>query len=408
MGERIWTPKGEALWKTIQGGENRLCLGMNSCDFYRDGRTVSDLWDFLGADRHPMLRGLMLSSGIDETYIGGKASAYDKAYALAEVLPRWAGNPYYAAIHDLLEKIFFCSVPLNTETLPDIWQKVAYQLAAEDMSISAVVKAYGFTRVLYPASGMPQVPLGGEPCLFHNITPVISPYHPAFADMLMEMSSLSAQTAVSAIEEIAHGEMQDAAAQGGVYYVTDVSAMTDFPRPHPYPAGQVCQKLSCKEEVSDSERDLLLAQMLRYVADNMSAHEGTLVLEGIRPAVYERMLVYLKDQKIGHLPLCVTQCPEDAVSLIRLGAKVALTLELTSTELQIEDAINRVAAGAPIGCLAGLCLSAKGIVDLPLIYRIEKLFCGCIAAWGERGLGPADQGSMSAVAEGVLRPVLRR
>ena len=71
---------------------------------------------------------LLRLCGAKEREIGDEASDYEKLSALAKSMPLLAGHPITARVAVLLESVFSISIPLNPDTVADIWQQTANQL----------------------------------------------------------------------------------------------------------------------------------------------------------------------------------------------------------------------------------------------------------------------------------------
>ncbi|MBR3437959.1 MAG: glucuronate isomerase [Clostridia bacterium] len=76
----------------------------------------------------------MRSCGVDEKYITGNATGYEKFKALAEIMPGLIGNPLYHWTHLELQRYFDIYEPLSAKTCDDIWERA-----------NAKIKAGGFT-----------------------------------------------------------------------------------------------------------------------------------------------------------------------------------------------------------------------------------------------------------------------
>ncbi len=88
----------------------------------------------------------MRSNGIDEKYITGDASDYEKFMAWAKTMPMAIGNPLYHWTHLELQRYFGVYEVLNEKTAPAIWEKVNKQLNGEgfrarDLIVKSNVKA---------------------------------------------------------------------------------------------------------------------------------------------------------------------------------------------------------------------------------------------------------------------------
>lgn len=87
---------------------------------------IAELW--LGGDHYKWRA--MRSFGIEEKYITGDASGYEKFKAWAKVLPACIGNPLYHWTHLELQRYFDIYEPLNEQTCDMIWQKANEKIAA--------------------------------------------------------------------------------------------------------------------------------------------------------------------------------------------------------------------------------------------------------------------------------------
>lgn len=91
-------------------------------------RNITELW--LGGDHYKWRA--MRSNGVEEYYITGGASDYEKFEKWAEVMPRLIGNPLYHWTHLELQRYFDIYEPLSPATCANIWERCNKRL--EDMS----------------------------------------------------------------------------------------------------------------------------------------------------------------------------------------------------------------------------------------------------------------------------------
>jgi len=83
---------------------------------------------------------LMRSNGIDEEYITGGASDYDKFKAWAKTVPYTIGNPLYHWTHLELRRFFGIYELLNEENVDIIWEKANAKLALDDFTPRGLIK----------------------------------------------------------------------------------------------------------------------------------------------------------------------------------------------------------------------------------------------------------------------------
>ncbi|UOF90310.1 glucuronate isomerase [Fodinisporobacter ferrooxydans] len=82
----------------------------------------------------------MRSNGIDENYVTGDASDYDKFMAWAKTVPMTIGNPLYNWTHLELQRFFGIHDILNEETAPAIWEKANALLNQEGFAARDLIK----------------------------------------------------------------------------------------------------------------------------------------------------------------------------------------------------------------------------------------------------------------------------
>ena len=82
----------------------------------------------------------MRSNGIDEKFITGDGSDYDKFMAFAKTVPMTLGNPLYHWVHLELQRFFGIHEVLNEKTAPAIWEKVNEMLNGEGFKVQDLIK----------------------------------------------------------------------------------------------------------------------------------------------------------------------------------------------------------------------------------------------------------------------------
>jgi glucuronate isomerase len=83
---------------------------------------------------------VMRANGVDEKYITGDASDYDKFIAWAKTLPMTIGNPLYHWSHLELQRFFGIHDAINEQTAPVIWEKVNALLNSEGFGARDLIK----------------------------------------------------------------------------------------------------------------------------------------------------------------------------------------------------------------------------------------------------------------------------
>ncbi len=93
---------------------------------------------FLGGDHYKWRQ--LRTNGIDEEYITGGASDYDKWLAFAKIMPRLIGNPLYHWTHLELKRYFGIDATLCEENAREIYDKVSDMLQRDEFTTQGLIK----------------------------------------------------------------------------------------------------------------------------------------------------------------------------------------------------------------------------------------------------------------------------
>ena len=96
---------------------------------------IAELW--LGGDHYKWRA--MRSCGIDEEFITGNSSDYEKFHAYASIMPKLIGNPLYHWSHMELRRYFGYKGILNADTCDEIWQLCNEKLSEYEMSVRNII-----------------------------------------------------------------------------------------------------------------------------------------------------------------------------------------------------------------------------------------------------------------------------
>ena len=104
----------------------------------RQYENISKLW--LEGDHYKWR--LMRWHGVDERYITGDASDWEKFEAFANTLIHAAGNPLYHWSHLELQRYFDCYLPLKPDTVKDIW-RICNEKLKSGFTVRDIIKQSG-------------------------------------------------------------------------------------------------------------------------------------------------------------------------------------------------------------------------------------------------------------------------
>ncbi|MCI9144371.1 MAG: glucuronate isomerase, partial [Lachnospiraceae bacterium] len=104
---------------------------------------ITQVW--LGGDHYKWR--LMRSFGVDEKYITGDASDYEKFCKWAECLGKAIGNPLFHWSHLELQRYFGYHGVLNKKTADEVWKLCNEKLAQPSMSVRNLIKQSNVTLI---------------------------------------------------------------------------------------------------------------------------------------------------------------------------------------------------------------------------------------------------------------------
>jgi len=99
-------------------------------------KSITEVW--LGGDHYKWR--LMRANGVDERYVTGDASDYEKFQKWAETLERCIGNPVYEWSHLELKRFFGYEGTLSPETVDEVWELANRKLATPEFSCRNLIR----------------------------------------------------------------------------------------------------------------------------------------------------------------------------------------------------------------------------------------------------------------------------
>ncbi|MFI3208429.1 MAG: glucuronate isomerase, partial [Eubacteriales bacterium] len=118
---------------------------INPKEIYEDRQfeNITQVW--LGGDHYKWRQ--MRSNGIEEKYITGDASDYEKFIKWAETLELAIGNPLYHWSHLELKKYFGYEGYLNSSTADEVWNICNERLQQPDCSVRKLIQNSNVTLI---------------------------------------------------------------------------------------------------------------------------------------------------------------------------------------------------------------------------------------------------------------------
>lgn len=136
------TPTAQHLYKTYADMKVTPVLDyhchINPQEIYEDRQfeNITQVW--LGGDHYKWRQ--MRTNGVDEKYITGDASDYEKFEKWAETMPKLIGNPLYHWSHYELRYYFGYQGNLNPDTCKEVWDLVNAKLNTPEFSVRNLIR----------------------------------------------------------------------------------------------------------------------------------------------------------------------------------------------------------------------------------------------------------------------------
>ncbi len=333
---------------------------------------ISNLAELLGIGQHSGLSDMMRMSGVDEIYVTGGASDYDKTEALFFALSLWTGHPYVNAVQEVICRLTGHCYSLAVASLPEIWQDVAKSLRETQPTVSDLSRLFGIDRMTCLLTPAQFEKLPQREAIDDGISLCLHISHAAL-DVLWEKSVTRRITPHNALMDATEGMtayLDTLAAHGCRGVAVSLAEEARFVKPNPYTPAQAMLRLQKGERLEDHERSLVLFQTLRLLGGECLRRGWTLTLLDPQPQVSTALIPYL--QTCRSLPTLVTVSDTPTVDALRSGGYV-YPLPLCAHEASTSQKLRDLAARMPIGCLCGLYAPLQGVIDLPLWEGIGKM-----------------------------------
>ncbi|TLX78120.1 glucuronate isomerase [Labilibacter sediminis] len=89
----------------------------------------------------------MRANGVDEKYITGNASDFEKFLKWAETVPNTLRNPLYHWTHMELSKPFGIKKMLNADTAKEVYDNASHQLSSGQLSVQSTLKKFNVEKL---------------------------------------------------------------------------------------------------------------------------------------------------------------------------------------------------------------------------------------------------------------------
>lgn len=409
---------------------------------------ITELW--LYADHYKWRA--MRSCGVDEKYITGNASDYEKFSEYCRIMPLLIGNPLYHWSHLELRRYFDCELTINSSNCESIWKITSEKIAkdnwgardyirnsnvklvcttddpADDLHYHSEIKKSGFEVQVLPAF-RPDKGLNIER---KGVAAYIKVLGQSTGVDIVDLDSLCRAYSVSLDRFEAMG--CKTADHGMDNYIM-------FSKPDPYHANEIFKKAIANDgaDIGDEELALWKSQMMRFFGIEyvkrgwvLQLHYG--VLRNPNKTMFSRLgadsgfdtihaknciadmaelLNYLEENNALPKTVIYPINPSDNAAVGTLcgsfcrgdGSNMPTVLQGSGWWFNdnidgMEEQMKSFANLASLGNFLGMLTDSRSFMSYPRHEYFRRILCNIIGGWVEKGLYP-DYDSSAEIVERI-------
>lgn len=391
-----------------------LCCHLDASALAENKRitNITELW--LYGD--PKKWELMRVCGVDERFITGNASDYEKFREFCRIMPMLIGNPQYIACHIELQRFFGCKLTINSDNCETIWKETSDKLAKHRLGALDYVKMSGAKTIFVvcaPTDSLNPYEIIRSHCAGLSVLPVFSP------DKCFDVNQKGIAAYLSEVGKIAsvdicdydsfcqaHGVLMDqfgAIGCNSAYHKMCVDHC--FIKPDMHHADLILKKaLSGRyAEITKDELSLWKTQLMRFFGTEYLKRNWVMQIDcsPSRNSETEAILSYMSSSNvipktvlfsnntIDHAlvtEICKTLCRIDQNRSVTVIQGIGGIAEVGEDELEttIANIASKTAIGSVIGAQSGDC----GYSGHTMHELFRKSLCNVIGNWVDKGICP--------------------
>ena len=382
----------------------------------------------------------MRSCGVDEKYITGKSSDFEKFSEFCRIMPLLAGNPVYHWSHLELRRYFDCDFTINSKNCEAIWKITSEKLANKKTGAQDYIKNSGVKLLCTtddPADDLSYHKMIAESDFSVKVLPAFRPdkgFNIEREGICDYISTLSQSTGI----EICDLDSLCAAYTVSLDRFESLGCKTadhgmdnyiSFATPDAYHANEIFKKALANDGAGISEQELALwkTQLMRFFGKEyvkrgwvLQLHYGVLrnpnktMFKALGPdsgfdtihaknciADMAYLLNYLLENDA--LPrtilypinpadnaaigtLCGSFCRGDGSGMptVVQGSAWWFNDNIDGMETQMRSTANLAA----FGCFLGMLTDSRSFMSYPRHEYFRRIMCNLIGSWLERGMYP--------------------
>ena len=298
----------------------------------------------------------MRAYGVDEKYVTGDASDYEKFKAFCSALPKFAGNPIYLLSHIELRKNYNCTLQICEDTCDEIWEFCNSRIIADSFSDQIAMKRsdVSFVKAFYPF-------------IFNEINDPsvksLSDLESRLIDMISSQDSNGCKAAVCCV-------------------------INKFIKPNPYQANQILLKLKEGTSITPDEIRLLDMQIYRTLGSELKKRNWSLIWcnedYGAEPYIDDEALDYLN--RSNALP--------KSFDLVYI--------DIEEGEKEISSRLEGFARKNILGKFIFLPDMISPASAFARVDYTRRIICNIIGKWVEDGEYASDEKTLKRLIQDIL------
>jgi len=393
----------------------------------------------------------MRECGVDERYITGNASDYEKFKAFCSCMPSLIGNPLYHWAHLELHDSFGCDLVISEENCDAIWNYTSDYIIEHGMSARSLISRFDVRAICTtddPADSLEYHESILKENLPFKVCPTFRPDnlfslnakdYPGYIERLSKRSGVRIEdlkTLCAALEMV----IDDFDRLGCVTSDHGFNTALYFEKPNEFYANEIFTRaLSGKGHIEDNEITLFTCQMMRFFASEykkrdwvMQWHIGALrnpnrkMLKAIgKDSGYDsisgkcyiaevaELLNYLEDADILPRTIMYSLNPNDNAALAVIsgafckgGRKAPYVTQgiawwFNDTYSGMRNQLISYAELMPLGKFIGMETDSRSFLSYSRHGYFRRILCNLVGEWMERGFIPNDMAAAGKIISDI-------
>lgn len=390
----------------------------------------------------------MRSCGVDEEYITGNASDYEKYLRYAETLELCIGNPLHHWSHMELKKYFGYNGVLNRETAEQVWQLANRILQEEPLSVRRIIEKSNVEVICTTDDPVDNLQwhklIAAEGQMKTKVLPTWRP------DKMVNIEKTDFAAYVAVLGESADVEITDLAslkeaAGRRLDYFSEIGCcVSDHGLDYvPYEEGteeeadQILKKALQGQTVTDREAELYKTVMMKYFAGEYSGRKWVMQLHyGCQRNInsirfgqlgpdtgYDCISDYAPSGKLtAFLDTVNTACGLPKTILYSLNPNDNTIIDsiiggfqeacpgkiqhgsawwFNDNKAGMEQQMISLANLGVLGNFVGMLTDSRSFLSYTRHDYFRRILCDLIGRWVEDGEYPEDYASLSRIVKGI-------